>query len=141
MKGGQPMKPDDPPTLPTRLAALRRRFEQWRAGKPTASSRIPQGLWTAAVRCAKQHGLYLTVRTLGLDFNSLKRRVKAAAAVPAPARVVPAFVELVSPRRDSQPECVLELENRRGAKLRLEVRGSAVPDLVELVRRFGRDEP
>jgi hypothetical protein len=67
--------------------------------------------------------------------------MKAAVAVPTAAKVPPAFVELVSPRRDSQPECVLELENCKGAKLRLEVRGSAIPDVVELVRRFGRDEP
>jgi len=76
---------------------------------------------------------------------AVKRRVKAAAApsvaVPAPAKTPPAFVELVSPRRDGHPECVLELENRMGAKLRLELRGSAIPHLVELVRRFGRDEP
>ena len=129
------------PALPARLSAVRRRFEEWRASKPTPSSRIPPGLWTAAIRCAQQHGVYLTVHTLGLDFNSLKRRLKAAVAAPTPAKEQAAFVELLSPRRDSQPECVLELENCRGAKLRLEVRGSAIPDLVELVRRFGRDEP
>jgi hypothetical protein len=32
------------------------------------------------------------------------------------------------------------LENSAGAKLRIELRGPAVPDIIELAHRFGRDE-
>jgi len=80
--------------------------------------------------------VYQTVCALGLDYKCLKRRVKEAASR-AQASSPAAFVELVAPGRFGSPECVVELENRAGAKLRIELRGSAVPDLVDLARRFG----
>ena len=58
-----------------------------------------------------------------------------------PARTAASpFVELVPSVRSSFPECVVELESRAGAKLRIELRGSAIPDLIDLARRFAREE-
>jgi len=50
------------------------------------------------------------------------------------------FVELVPSVRSSSPECVVEIENRAGGKLRIELRGAAIPDLIDLARRFTREE-
>ncbi len=50
------------------------------------------------------------------------------------------FVELVPSVRSSSPECVVEIENRAGAKLRIELRGPAIPDLIDLAHRFTREE-
>jgi hypothetical protein len=130
----------DPSTLPVPLAKARNQFAEWRATRARQTERTPPALWKAAARCAARFGIYRTARALGVDYVCLKKRVTPATKrprAPAPSR----FVELLPPVLAPQPECVVELESRAGAKLRLELRGSAIPDLVELARRLGREEP
>ena len=128
----------NPPALPAPLAKARSRFADWRSKRVRRTEPIAPALWKAAVRCAVRFGIYRTARALGLDYACLKRRVTPAAKV---AQQAPSpFVELLPSVRSSQPECVLEIENRAGAKLRLELRGSAIRDVVELARQFGRQD-
>jgi hypothetical protein len=124
--------------VPACVEATRERFEKWRSERPSNASPIPADLWAAAARCARQFGYYRTAQVLGLDSGKLKRQAKALGK--RPRKSVPGFVELVAPGRGALAECVLELENRAGAKLRIELRGSAIPDLIDLARRFTRDE-
>jgi hypothetical protein len=131
------MKSDDA-RLPVPLAAARRRFEHWRSTR-SEPCRIPSLLWKAAVRCAAKYGVSRTVCALGLDYNSLKKRVMAAAGAPVAPSRPPAFVELVAPGRNGPAECVVEVERPGGAKLRVELRGSGIPDLAELARRFAAE--
>lgn len=128
-----------PPDLPPPLSDVRSRFATWRSERRRRTERIPPALWKAAARCAARFGIHRTARALGLDHASLKRRVVPEATPVRAARS--RFVELVPSVGPLEPECVLELESRGGAKLRIELRGSAVPDIVELARRFGGEEP
>ena len=124
--------------LPAPLAAARRRFLTWRSTRK-GHGPIPSPLWKMAVRCATKYGVYRTVRALGLDYNTLKRRVKASTALPvAPARPS-TFLELVPPARNWPAEAIVEVERPGGAKLRIELRGSGIPDLAELARRFAAE--
>ncbi len=141
--------------LPARLEALRRRFERWR-GIRKARSPIPDPLWAGAVKLVGTYGLCRTARTLRLDYYSLKKRVEAASIVghgrptstgarrrcPVDARAVAAagsdgatFVELPSPAYPSG-ECLVELENPAGGKMRVHLKGVALPDLTVLTRSF-----
>ena len=47
-----------------------------------------------------------------------------------------AFVELVPPQRACWPECIVELEHPRGAKMRIHLKGAEGPDLAALSRSF-----
>ena len=128
----------DPNPLPALLAGTRSKFAEWRSKRARRTERIPPALWKAAARCAARFGIHPTVRALGLDYAALKRQV---APVAKSARTVASpFVELVPSVRSSSPECVVELENRAGSKIRIELRGAAIPDLIDLARRFTRDE-
>jgi hypothetical protein len=126
--------------LPACVESTRERFEKWRRERPSRGCRIPTELWAAAARCARQFGYYRTAHVLGLDSGKLKRQAEAPGKG-QPRRSVPGFVELLGPGRGTLAECVVEMENGAGVKLRMELRGSAVPDLVELARRFGSKEP
>jgi hypothetical protein len=125
--------------LPARLAAIRRRLERWRQTRH-GHSRIPAGLWASAVKAAGRYGLNPTARTLGLDYKSLQRHVAASCASDGPignakpGRETPAtFVELAPPVGSaSLPECVLELENAAGTKMRIHLKDVAVTDLAAL---------
>jgi len=48
-------------------------------------------------------------------------------------------VELVTPGRGAPAECILEIERPGGAKLRVELRGSGIPDLGDLALRFASE--
>src|SRR5262245_1244386 len=131
------MTPDDA-QLPPLLAAALRRFEEWRATR-ASHDRIPASLWRTAVRCAAQCGLNRTVLVLRLDYNNLKKRLMASPPPPAAPSNPAAFVELVSPAGKGPAGFTLEVERPGGAKLRVEIRGSALPDLADLARRFATE--
>ena len=121
--------------LPAGLESARRHFERWR-GTHEGRSRIPEGLWTVAVRAAGQYGVHRTSRALRLDYAVLKKRHGEAAEVDGAARGTahPNFVELVPAGSGSRVECVVELEDPSGTRMRIEVKGVPAPDLVALTR-------
>jgi hypothetical protein len=98
---------------------------------------MPAALWAAALALARQHGLYTTARRLRIDYGSLQKRLDAAGADRVPS---PTFVELPAARPAGLGPCVIDLEGRRGRRLRIEVTGVTVADLVTLTQvAWGRE--
>jgi hypothetical protein len=128
--------------LPARLERLRRRFEHWR-GAHRARSRIPKPLWDSAVKMAGTYGLNQTARTLRLDYYALKKRVnRSGVAIADPGQEgVAAFLELTPPPFAGTCECTLDLEDAGGAKMRVQLRSSTMPDLAAISRSFWNHQP
>jgi hypothetical protein len=98
---------------------------------------MPATLWAAATALARQHGLYTTARTLRLDYGSLKNRLDTAGRGRGPS---PAFVELAAAPPTGLGPCVIDLAASRGRRLRVEVTGVTMADLVLLTQvAWGRD--
>ena len=116
--------------LPHDLAQARSQFLAWRARR--VGGRIPQSLWTLAVRLVARHGVSRTATALGLDYYSLKRR---AAAADPPKASRPAFVELPAPVVVGK-QCRFELDNGAGATLRVQLVGYDTADVEALARHF-----
>ena len=125
------------PELPARLEEARRRFEEWRSTRTTKSCRIPPELWAAATRCAGEYGVHRSAQVLGLDSGKLKRQMSPGGR--RAEKRAPAFVELVPGARAPLAECVVEIENRAGSRLRIHVKGTALPDFTEFARSFARE--
>lgn len=98
------------------FVGLRRRFDEWRRLR-RRRTRIPEPLWVAAVEAAREHGVWKTSRELKLDYYSLKRRLSGRSGGIE-------FVE-VAPNVLSAVACVLEMHDRQGRRLRLELRDAA----------------
>jgi hypothetical protein len=113
------------------LEQTQRRIARWRGARPYRGAPMPGALWAAAIALARQHGLYTTARTLRVDYGALKKRLAAADVGRVPA---PAFVELPAARPTGLGPCVIDLEGRRGRRLRIEVTGVTVADLVMLTQ-------
>jgi hypothetical protein len=113
------------------LEKARRRIARWRERCPYRGAAMPGALWATAVALARQHGLYTTARTLHVDYGSLKKRL---AATGAERVVAPAFIELPAARPSGLGPCVIDLEGRRGRRLRIEMTGVTVADLVALAQ-------
>mgnify|MGYP007017526046 CR=1 FL=1 len=97
---------------------------------------MPAALWRAAVALARRHGLYTTARTLRLDYGSLKKRLTTAGR----SGSLPTFVELPAVAPLGLGPCVIEVEAPQGARMRIEVTGVTVADLVTLTQgAWGRE--
>ena len=128
--------------LPARLERLRRRFEHWR-GTHRARSRLPEPLWEAAVKMAGVYGLNRTAKALRLDYYVLKKRVQHSGVVIAdpPENGAATFLELTPPPSIGACECTLDLENASGAKMHVNLKSIATPDLAALSQSFWNHQP
>ena len=136
--------------LPTCLEKVQRRFERWRQTRKIPS-RIPRSLWASAARVAGTYGLSRTAKALRVNYQVLKQRVdentaargepeKSTAERHRPwidqALPASAFLELAPPMRVGSCQCVLELEDASGAKMRVHLQGAETPDLTALSHSF-----
>ena len=117
------------PIFPADLESIRRRFEQWRQ-TCRAHTRIPDSLWSAAVKMAERSGTCRTAKALRLGYYSLKERVEREAAAkagtpPAVNKATFLVLPLLSPTVAG--ECLLEWENTAGAKFTCILRASRFP--------------
>jgi len=120
------------------LANLRERFASWRRKRPHRSSPIPEPLWQAAVEVAREMGVSRTSQQLGLDYYSLKRRLEGRPPAASPAGPVK-FVEIPGKVLSGGPGCVVELQNPKGLRMRVELRDAAgAESLARSLWRAGR---
>ena len=89
------------------------------------------------MQVAGHYGLHRTTQALRLDYYALKKRVEDAAFDREPDREAAAtFFELSTPVSSGVSEYIVELEDPGGARMRLHLKGGAVPDVTALVRSF-----
>jgi hypothetical protein len=120
------------------LEQARRRFERWRKTRASTrgvGSRIPEALWTLAVEASQEYGVNPTAQFLRLDYNHLKKRLRAASGAARVDRPGATFVELPTPSHHLS-SCTIELENAHGAKLKIHLANPASIDWVALTRSF-----
>lgn len=122
--------------LPASLARAAARWAQWRRTR-VLGTRIPEPLWELAVELATRHGVSRTASALRVDYYALKKRFDAQTlSRRVGSTAAPAFVELTPPSLTGAGGCVIEFEKASGAKMRIELPGSQVPDLAALGRSF-----
>ena len=114
--------------IPPVLARAQVRFLDWRR-KRTIGARIPEPLWTLAVKLASTQGACRTASALGLDYYSLKKRLEAAAERQQAAE--PAFVELPAPLAVGK-HCTFEHCDGTGSTLRIQLVGYDAAEVAVL---------
>jgi hypothetical protein len=133
------------PAVARRMESVRRRFEVWRE-KRRPRSPIPIQLWRSAVVLAREYGVSKTSGILHLDYYALKKRVESGRDGSGPrtpkaeaTSTTPSFVELIAPSpsmaRDGG-ECIVELEDATGVKMRIHLQGKVLPDVAALAGVF-----
>ena len=131
------MKLNNSSSLPQELEQARQQLEAWRSThRPRCH--IPYSLWKRAAELASQHGLYLTSRTLRVDYMRLKKLVQPVSPEQKNAEL-PGFVELMAPAAADIAECVVELEGA-GRRMRIQMKGMRMAELVGLSRMVWADK-
>jgi hypothetical protein len=115
--------------VPAAIQEAQVEFENWRRERKRGE-RIPENRWATAMELAKQHGVWPTARALHLDHSRLKRHVhNGEQEVQGDA-----FIEVI-PQGAVFCACTVEMEDGRGARMRIELKGAAA-DVTALSRAF-----
>jgi hypothetical protein len=110
------MKSD--PTFAAAVGRVQPVLAAWRRRRKHREP-VPEALWRAMVTLARDYGLNPVAHALNVNYAALQRHLAPcptpkASAVGAKA---PGFVEVPVAAWPGVPQCVIELEDRRGSKL------------------------
>jgi hypothetical protein len=124
------------PTAKPTIEDVHQRFEHWREGRKHRTP-IPESLWKGAVGLCADHSIYKISRSLRLDYNALKRRVCYSHPESLPEPVTSsAFVELDLKASAPEVECLVEREDKEGAKMKMHIKGRLCLDPLEFMKSF-----
>ena len=98
---------------------IRDQFETWRKTREKRTP-IPDALWEAAVSLSHRYSPYQT----------------SPSSLESPPAIDPAFIELGLKDPLLPAECIVEMEDQNGAKMKMWFKGEAGLDLLELGKVF-----
>ena len=122
------------------LSEVKEQFKTWRRTRKKLRP-IPKKLWTAAVNLTAKHSISQISKELVLDYSTLKKRAsvikKAGAATMSPTE----FIEVNLEPPTAVAECIVEMQDIAGAKMRMHFRGKTDFDLLQLAKAFWSKKP
>ena len=111
------------------------RLESWRKIKKHREP-IPKDIWHDATELAKKHSINTVSKTLRLSYTDLKDRV-CGPSKPKPKKQRPSdFIEIGYDKPSSMPETTIELENKKGSRLKVCLKGKIDFDPMDIARTF-----
>ena len=113
--------------------------EQFRTWRRTRAKRcaIPDELWQAAESLYPEYSIYHISKALGLNYTDLKHRIVQKPSTAMPTTVTKAgFIELSLSDSMQPAECLVEMQDLTGAKMRMHFKGTIGLDLLELGKVF-----
>ncbi len=133
------MAPKNYPTPIPNLSEVKEQFKIWRKTRNSPRP-IPEKLWNAAVSLSANHTVSQIAEELIIDHDDLKKACvkKKKLRKKAPP---PTFIELDVEQPAAVSECIVEMQDILGAKMRMHFRGKTDIDLLELVEIFWRKRP
>lgn len=118
---------------------MRHELEAWRRTRKHRD-RIPDSLWKAMTELARVFGVSRVSQVMGVEYYGLKERVQGSEPV-GRSSANQAFVELPMPAPTRQNECLVELEDRLGAKMTLRLAPGSSAEVLALAQAFWRRQP
>ena len=102
------------------LAELKNQFEDYRKNKSYNREPIPKHIWQAAADLARKHSIATVSKELGLRYSSLKERIYGPPVSKNKVKEKsPCFVELRYNQTLMQEGITVDIENKRGARMRI----------------------
>jgi hypothetical protein len=117
------------------LSEVKEQFKTWRRTRKSLRP-IPEKLWAAAVKLTAQHSISQIAKELVVDYSVLKRRAQLKNKDAAASMNPPDFIELNLEPPAAVSECIVEMQDRLGLKMRMHFRGQTDVDLLELAKLF-----
>lgn len=118
------------------LEVVQKKFETWRASRTSRRQKIPDELWNAAKDLTQNHSINQIAKALRLNYTDLKKRICPKVEPPSVKSLPHSFIEFDINPPLTQPECIIEMEDRNGAKMKMAFRGQTNLPLIELSNTF-----
>jgi hypothetical protein len=119
------------------LDEVKQKFETWRKTR-VRGTRIPKDLWQAAIDVShsEDYPLHIVAKELRLNQTDLKNHIQQTSSI-VKKTSPPTFIEMTC---ETQPgfisECIVEMEDSSGSKMKMCFRGKTEFDLLELGKSF-----
>ncbi len=127
--------------LPSKLtlSEAKEQFKIWRKTRKSPRP-MPHELWDMAAKLSETYPINQIAKALHLNHTSLKNRVDKMKTKESSIKEVQitSFVELNFEQFPSASECIVEMQDRTGAKMRMCFKGKTDFDLLELAKTFWR---
>ena len=123
-----------------RLSQVKEQFKTWRKTRKSPRP-IPDKLWQAAVSLTTNHCISQIAKELVLDYTALKNRAAIKNKDAAVSTNPPDFIEVNLEAPAAVAECLIEMQDIRGAKMRMHFRGKTDFDLLQLAKAFWSKKP
>lgn len=121
------------------LEELSERIEIWRKTRKHRRP-MPEPLWQAAASLSHQLSIQQVSKTLGLNYGALKKRVYPQGR-PAQKPSSATFIEMGFEHQSvATDECIVEMHDGGGAKMRMHFFGNTDLNIVELSKTFWAKE-
>ena len=119
------------------LEEVRNKLEHWRKIKRNHREPIPKDLWQAAAEIARKHSINQVSKALHLSYADLKNRVYGPSISKHKNKQKPSsFVKLEYTHPLSVAETTLEMENKKGQRIKICFKGKTEFDLMALAETF-----
>ena len=119
------------------LTEVKRQFQGWRRSREKRSP-IPERLWQGAEALSKQHSISEIAKALRLDYTKLKERIVCLRSMWAGETwrkgAACGFVEVGMVSGTTGGECLVEVEDGTGRKLKVHLRGASGAETVQLAK-------
>ena len=122
------------------LSEVKEQFKTWRRTRKSLRP-IPQKLWAAAVNLTAKHSISQISKELVLDYSTLKKRAAVKKKAGAASTNPPGFIEVNLEPPAAVTECIVEMQDIAGAKMRMHFRGKTDFDLLQLAKAFWGKKP
>ena len=119
------------------ISEVKEQFKIWRRTRKSPRP-IPEKLWAAAVSLTAKHSISQISKELVLDYTALKKRVFIKKNDSAAKMSPPGFIELNLEPPAAASECIVEMQDILGSKMRMHFRGKTDFNLLELAKAFWR---
>jgi len=119
------------------LNKVKEKFETWRRTRKGNAS-IPEELWQAAINVFHSEGytLHQIARELRLNQTEMKRHMENVVPIIQKSSH-PEFIEMnCATQPDFISECIVEMEDSSGSKMKMCFKGKTDFDLIELGKSF-----
>ncbi len=122
--------------LVAEIEPLRQRVDGWRSTR-AGNEKMPEPLWEAATQLARVYGVSPVQGILRIDYRGLERRVFGKAPARQRTQATGAkFVELPPLSVPRRGEPTLELEDGAGRRMRVQVSGGSLSEVLPLIQAF-----
>jgi hypothetical protein len=122
------------------LSHVKEQFKIWRKTRKSPRP-IPKKLWAAAVSLTAKHSISQISKELVLDYTTLKKRAAIKEKHNAASKSPADFIEINLEPPAAVAECIVEMQDIAGAKMRMHFRGKTDFDLLQLAEAFWSKKP